>query len=139
MGPHGKVFAFLPAEQLKNCPPTEVAGARAITHDPVYRNVVLMSAPVNEFGTPQPVDVLSTAQNYHDLHNSFLGPANIEVLNKRFFNAVKPVGVFIVIDHAAAAGSGLKDRAGAANLDTGISGLLAGHNRRIEVHEEAKT
>jgi outer membrane receptor protein involved in Fe transport len=30
-------------------------------------------------------------------------------------------------------------RAGAGNLDTGISGFLAGHNRRIEVHEEAST
>ena len=109
VGPHGKVYAFLPAEQLKNCPPAEVAGAQAITRDPVYGNVVLMSAPVNEFETPQPVDILWTAQNYHDLHDSFMGPANIEVLNKRFFKAVKPGGVFIVIDHAAAAGSGLKD------------------------------
>jgi hypothetical protein len=30
-------------------------------------------------------------------------------------------------------------RAGAGNLDTGVSGFLAGHNRRIEVHEEART
>jgi len=28
-------------------------------------------------------------------------------------------------------------RAGTGNLDTGISGFLAGHNRRMEVHEEA--
>jgi predicted methyltransferase len=109
VGPHGKVYAFLPAEQLKNCPPAEVAGARAITLDPAYRNVKTMSAPVNEFATPQPVNILWTTQNYHDLHDSFMGPANIEVLNKRFFKAVKPGGVFIVIDHAAAAGSGLRD------------------------------
>ena len=30
-------------------------------------------------------------------------------------------------------------RAGAGNLDTGISGYLAGHNRRIEVHKEVST
>ena len=33
----------------------------------------------------------------------------------------------------------LEERAGAGNLDTGISGFLAGHNRRIGVHEDAKT
>ena len=30
-------------------------------------------------------------------------------------------------------------RAGADNLDTGISGFCPGHNRRIGVHEEAET
>ena len=107
VGPSGKVYAYLPDEELVNCSPAEVAGSRAVANDAVYSNVNLMTGPVNQFSTPRPVDVLWTAQNYHDLHDTFMGPANIEKLNKAFFDAVKPGGAFIVIDHAAAPGSGL--------------------------------
>jgi predicted methyltransferase len=106
VGPSGKVYAFLPDEELRNCPPAEVAGSRAVAHDPTYDNVTLMRGPVNEISTPQPVDVLWTAQNYHDLHDAFMGPADIGKVNRAFFKSVKPGGVFIVIDHAAAEGSG---------------------------------
>jgi predicted methyltransferase len=46
---------------------------------------------------------------YHDLHDSFMAPADVAALNKAFFNALKPGGVFLVIDHVAAAASGLRD------------------------------
>jgi predicted methyltransferase len=36
-----------------------------------------------------------------------MGPAGIGKLNRAFFRSVKPGGVFMVIDHAAAEGSGL--------------------------------
>ena len=49
------------------------------------------------------------SQSYHDLHDSFLGPANVGALNKRLFETLKPGGVLLVIDHAAEAGSGLRD------------------------------
>jgi predicted methyltransferase len=109
VGPAGKVYAFIPEEQVKNCPPEEVAGTRAIVHDPLYVNVTLLTGDVNRFSTPQRLDVLWTAQNYHDLHDAFMGPAHIKELNEAFFNSLKPGGVFIVIDHAAAAGSALRD------------------------------
>src|ERR1700729_1244010 len=38
-----------------------------------------------------------------------LGPADVGALNKTIFEAFKPGGVFLVIDHVAAAGSGLRD------------------------------
>lgn len=109
VGPKGLVYAFIPVEEIENCPPAEVAGSRAIEHDPVYRNVAQLSGPVNKFSTPRRLDVLWTSQNYHDLHDTFMGPANIKVLNKAFFNSLKPGGTLIVIDHAAASGSELRD------------------------------
>jgi len=120
VGPTGQVYAFIPAEEIKNCPPAEVAGSRALEHDPVYGNVALLSGPVNQFSTPRRVDVLWTAQNYHDLHDAFMGPANIELLNKAFFSSLKPGGVLIVIDHAAASGSGLRDTESLHRIDPGI-------------------
>jgi predicted methyltransferase len=109
VGPGGKVYAFIPQEEINNCPPSEVAGSRAMERDPVYRNVTLLTAPVNQFAVPQRLDILWTAQNYHDLHDSFMGPASVKVLNKAFFDALKPGGVLIIIDHSAALGSGLRD------------------------------
>jgi predicted methyltransferase len=109
VGPVGRVYAFIPDEEAQNCPPAEVAGSRAIALDPAYRNVTLLTGAVNKFSTPQRLDVLWTAQNYHDLHDSFMGPANVKELNKAFFNSLKPGGVFIVIDHAAQSGSALRD------------------------------
>lgn len=108
-GPTGKVFAFIPEEQVKNCPPSEIAGSRQIEGDPFYANVTVMTGAVNRFSMPHRLDVLWTAQNYHDLHDTFMGPADIKALNEAFFNALKPGGIFIVIDHAAAAGSALRD------------------------------
>jgi predicted methyltransferase len=109
VGPTGQVYAFIPSEEIKNCPPAEVAGSRVVERDPLYRNVVQLTGPVNQFSTPHLLDVLWTSQNYHDLHDTFMGPADIGLVNKAFFQSLKPGGVLIIIDHAAAAGSGLRD------------------------------
>ena len=59
--------------------------------------------------TPKPVDVAFTSQNYHDYPDTFMGPTDPAVLDKAVFAALKPGGTFIVIDHVAEAGSGLRD------------------------------
>ena len=109
VGPLGRVNAFTPEEQIKNCDPSEVAGSRAIEHDPQYANVVPLLASVNAFSVPEKVDVLWTAQNYHDLHDAFLRPADMKKVNVAFFQALKPGGILLIIDHVAAVGSGLRD------------------------------
>jgi len=109
VGPSGHVYAFIPAEQIANCPAAEIAGTQAMAHDPGYANVTVLTASLANFRMPAKLDLLWTAQNYHDLHDSFLGPADVATLNKAFFDALKPGGVFLVIDHVAAAGSGLRD------------------------------
>jgi predicted methyltransferase len=43
------------------------------------------------------------------LHDSFAKPADLAVINKQVFAALKPGGLYIILDHAAAAGSGLRD------------------------------
>jgi predicted methyltransferase len=120
VGPSGKVYAFIPNEEIKNCPPGEVAEALVIAQDPVYRNVILMTAPVNQFSTPERLDLLWTALNYHDLHDAYMGPADIRGLNRSFFNSLKPGGVFMVIDHAASSGSGLRDTESLHRIDPAI-------------------
>jgi predicted methyltransferase len=109
VGPEGRVYAFIPKEQIANCPPNEIAGTQAVARDPGYANVTLLSSSLDQYRMPEKLDLIWTAQNYHDLHDAFLGPADVAALNKALFNSLKPGGILLVIDHVAAPGSGLRD------------------------------
>ena len=105
VGPGGKVYAFVPAElgaMMKT--PLPASGSNP---DPKRPNVVAIVAPAAAFSAPEPVDIVFTAQNYHDLHDPFMGPVDVAVFNAAVFKALKHGGVFIVLDHAAPDGSGL--------------------------------
>jgi predicted methyltransferase len=45
------------------------------------------------------------SQNYHDLHDSFMGPVDVTAFNRRVYAALKSGGIYLVLDHAAAKGS----------------------------------
>jgi predicted methyltransferase len=109
VGDTGHVYALLPTEQLTNCSPQEVAGTRLLEDDSTYANVSVLSDATANFRVPQKLDLIWTAQNYHDLHDAFMGPADVAKLNKRLFDALKPGGIYLVIDHVAETGSGLRD------------------------------
>jgi predicted methyltransferase len=109
VGPSGRVYAYIPTEQIAHCSPREIAGTQAIVRDSSYANVTLLTGSLADFRVPEKLDLIWMSQSYHDLHDSFLGPANVAVLNKTIFDSLKPGGVFLVIDHVAEAGSGLRD------------------------------
>jgi predicted methyltransferase len=109
VGAAGRVYAFIPAQQLANCSADETGGTRALEHDTRYGNVAVLIDAADRFAVPEPVDLVWTAQNYHDLHDSFMRPIQLAALNAAIYRALKPGGVYIVIDHAAEAGSGLRD------------------------------
>jgi predicted methyltransferase len=107
VGPQGKVYAYVPDElsRLANRPPA----IAPIIADPQYKNVTMLLKPVSNFVVPEPVDVIWTSQNYHDMHAPFMGPVNMANFNRQAFAALKPGGVYIVLDHSATPGSGLRD------------------------------
>ena len=109
VGPKGHVYAFLPAQELANCAPEETAGTRALEGDRRYANVQLMIDATDRFEVPERLDMVWTAQNYHDLHDKFMAPTDIARLNAAIFRALKPGGVFLIIDHVAAPSAGLRD------------------------------
>jgi predicted methyltransferase len=117
VGAHGHVYAFLPQEQLANCAASEVAGTEALRGDPRYANVSIFSAAAAKFRVPQSLDVIWTSQNYHDLHDSFMGPANVAAVNRAFFKALKSGGIYLVVDHVAESGSGLRDTESLHRID----------------------
>lgn len=107
VGPNGKVYALTPEEMLSKM--AKAADAAKALPAAGYANVVPVSTSINAIKVPEPVDVVWTSLNYHDLHNALLGPANMGNYNKSVFNALKRGGIYIVIDHAAAPGSGTRD------------------------------
>jgi predicted methyltransferase len=108
VGPTGKVYAYEPAEVVKAHP--EVMGVlKSLTADPAYANVEITTQPIDAPALPPRLDAVFIRQNYHDLHDKFMGPADVAAFNRNVFAALKPGGVYVVLDHAAAAGSGLRD------------------------------
>ncbi len=105
VGPKGAVYAYTPAEFAK----FSKAGlpANGAHPDAARPNITFLTSPMNAFSAPEKVDVVWTSQNYHDLHDSFAAPSDLAVINKQVFAALKPGGVYVVLDHSAVAGSGL--------------------------------
>lgn len=104
VGPTGKVYAVVPAENLQRRPQSADA-VKALAANAAYSgNVVVHNPPNTAFAVPEPVDVIWTSLNYHDLKN-----ANVDMptLLRGFHSALKPGGVFYVIDHATAPGAGV--------------------------------
>ena len=106
VGPTGKVYAVATAEVIK-AHPDLMGMLNGIAGAPGYSNVVVSATPVNDMGLPHHLDEVFIRQNYHDLHDKFMGPADVPGFNRQVFEALKPGGVFVVLDHAAKPGSGL--------------------------------
>lgn len=117
VGPHGKVYAFTRPRSPTAAPDAPDPGApiQALAADAHYSNVSASPFSVREFAVPEPVDLVWTSQNYHDLHN--IPNADVGAFDKAVFNALKPGGVFIVLDHVAAAGSGFRDTSTLHRID----------------------
>jgi len=102
VGPTGKVYAVETAEVAKAHP--EILGLMrglAAQSPNVFVSADPVMAPL-----PQGLDVVFIRQNYHDLYDKFMGPADVAAFNRQVYAALKPGGVYVVLDHAAAAGSG---------------------------------
>jgi predicted methyltransferase len=103
VGPTGKVYAVETSEIVKGHPQIMERMKALAAQSP---NVVVSDEPV---ATPLPtgLDAVFIRQNYHDLYDKFMGPADVPAFNKAVFAALKPGGVYVVLDHVAVAGSGI--------------------------------
>ncbi len=107
VGSKGKVYALQPAEMDKAAP--NLQNLKGLAATPAYGNVTVLLQPAAAISLPEPVDMVWTSQNYHDLHDPFMGSQDMLHFDKTVFDALKPGGLFLVLDHAAPAGSGLTD------------------------------
>lgn len=107
VGKDGKVYAYEPDEIIKAHP--EILGMLKPAAAAPGSNVALLQAPINAPNLPSNLDAVFIRQNYHDLYDKFMGPADVPAFNKAVFAALKPGGVYVVLDHDDVAGAGLKN------------------------------
>ncbi|WP_266160407.1 class I SAM-dependent methyltransferase [Dyella silvatica] len=119
VGNKGRVYVLWPNEYAKESE-SDVLASRKLVAQPHYANVMVLAQPAAQLSVPEPVDVVFTSQNYHDYPDPFMGKVDPSVLNKEIFAALKPGGVYIVIDHVADAGSGLRDTDTLHRIDPAI-------------------
>lgn len=104
VGPTGKVYAVMPAEVVK-AHPEVVPMLTQVAALPAHANVAVSQPPVNAMALPSGLDAVFIRQNYHDLYDKFMGPADVDGFNRAVFQALKPGGVYVILDHAAAPGA----------------------------------
>ena len=105
VGPRGKVYAVSPQELVDKFGDRAKASMDKLKADPNTPNVTGMFVPVEQFGVGRQVDLVFTMQNYHDLHAKFMEGTDVAAVNRAVFAALKPGGLYIVGDHAAAPGA----------------------------------
>jgi predicted methyltransferase len=106
VGAKGKVYAIVSPPRPGG--PDRTAAVKALAADPAYTNVQVVETAYLDMKVPEPLDVVWTSQNYHDLHNKGLN-LDVVAINKQVLKVLKPGGLFVVLDHAAVEGSALRD------------------------------
>jgi len=105
VGDKGHVYASVPNALFQY--PNIVKGIAEIqTYAVTHSNVsVTFASALDAARYPEKLDVFWISQNYHDLHDSFMGPVDMRAFNRTVYAALKPGGIYIVLDHAAARGA----------------------------------
>jgi len=102
VGPDGHVYMY-------DLPYTEgFAGEAARAFDAAHDNATYFLEDYNDVEFPDDVDVVMNVLYYHDLQPQGIDTAKF---NAKLFDALKPGGAYLVIDHKAEDGSGWRDAA----------------------------
>jgi predicted methyltransferase len=116
VGPKGHVYAVWPIEYA-TIDGDEVEAVKQLAADPAYSNVTVLIEPAAKFSIPVKADVIWTSQNYHDYLCKFMGPVDTTLLAHSILQSLKPHGLFVVVDHVAEEGSGLRDTESTHRVD----------------------
>ena len=108
VGPKGQVISFVQGEvaDFKNDP---VGSMRTLAREPGRENVEAVSADLVAMAqATQPADVVWLHLFYHDLHTALIQKkgATAADFNRAVYERLKPGGFYVIVDHAAAAGTG---------------------------------
>lgn len=113
VGPEGHVYAFVPNQTAAR------ENAFADTMAATYRNVSRVTGALETMAFDRPLDVVFMGEEYHDFVIPRFG-VDVAAMNAAVFAALKPGGLYVILDHQAADGAGI-----------GVAGTL----HRIEAAE----
>ena len=110
VGPQGRLYAQAPN-------PGAAVTKRLADHP--QANFVLVARPFEDpvpTDAP-PLDLITLVLNYHDI--AYL-PVDRAKMNKRLYDALKPGGRLVIIDHSARAGTGIADTKSLHRIDEAV-------------------
>lgn len=99
VGEGGHVYAFVPNRTAERENPRADALVAA------YSNISRVNGDLDAMAFDAPLDLVFMSQEYHDFHIPRFG-VDVARMNADIFKALKPGGLFVVIDHQAAPGAG---------------------------------
>jgi len=119
VGPAGRVYSFVPAEvaHFQNDP---VGLMQTLAEEPGRGNIDAVSATLSALTeVTTPADVLWLHLFYHDLHTALIEDKGVtaDAFNRAVFEALKPGGRYVIVDHRAADGSGTRDAQSLHRID----------------------
>ena len=105
VGPKGEIAVYTVSQP----PPPDAPQPPvvALAADPHYSNVKVHLQRLVDVRPTNSFDLVWTTQNYHDFHN--VEGLDVAAINQAIFAALRPGGIYFVLDHAAEAGSGARD------------------------------
>lgn len=110
VGDAGRVYPTIRPDGVAGeyeTPVLAVAGA--------YPNATMARTPYDALAFPEALDVIFTAQNYHDMALTEYALGDRAAMNASAFAALKPGGLYIVIDHSAVDGTPVATDAATTN------------------------
>lgn len=103
VGPEGHITAWQPDEFVAFA----ASYGTALAAVDALPNVDGVQSPFASPAFPPDLDLVLTAQNYHDLHLASFASDTAARLNAAVFAALRPGGAYVIVDHQAVAGSDL--------------------------------
>ena len=100
VGKTGTVYAWSPTQFIEAKPALYGDSLDVLSRDYPGRLVPMRSA-FDDLSFPEPLDLIITSQNYHDLHLNKFPPDLATKMNAKVFKALKPGGIYLVVDHVA--------------------------------------
>jgi predicted methyltransferase len=134
VGPKGVVWA------VQTSPPKP--SPTALGTDAAYPNIKLAVAPWDKFSPPEKLDMIFNSQFFHDLYNPEYGPlgggeTGVIAVSKAYYEALKPGGVYIVVDHAGRPGTGHSEMNTLHRIEKSeVTKLLTGIGFKLEAESD---
>jgi predicted methyltransferase len=100
VGPEGHVYAFVPNQTSGR------ENAYADTLATTYPNVSRVTGALETASFDRPLDVVFMGEEYHDFTIPRFG-VDVARMNQAIFAALKPGGLYVILDHQAADGAGI--------------------------------
>ncbi len=100
VGATGKVYAWSPDAFMK-AKPALYDDSLNILQRAYPTQIMTLRSSFDDLAFPEKLDLIFTSQNYHDLHMNKFPTGLAEEMNTKVFDALKPGGIYLVVDHVA--------------------------------------